>query len=82
MAEIGVPTLVIVGALDLPVKLRTAERIEGAIPGARRVVIPDAAHMVTLERPAEFQRDFEGISFEPGVVGFIVVPPHPAGKSG
>ena len=56
LAEIGVPTLVIVGALDLPVKFRTAERIEGSIPGARRVVIPDAAHMVTLERPAEFQR--------------------------
>ena len=56
LAEIGVPTLVIVGALDLPVKVRTAERIEGAIPSARRVVIPDAAHMATLERPAEFER--------------------------
>jgi pimeloyl-ACP methyl ester carboxylesterase len=55
LGEIGVPTMVVVGSLDLPMKLRTAERIEAAIPGARRAVIPDAAHMVTLERPAEFQ---------------------------
>lgn len=28
--------------------------VGASVPGARRVVIPDAAHMVTLERPAEF----------------------------
>lgn len=55
LGEIGVPTMVVVGSLDLPMKLRVAEWIEKEIPGARRAVIPDAAHMVTLERPAEFQ---------------------------
>lgn len=54
LGEIHVPTLAIVGALDLPMMLRIAGRIESSVPGARRVVIPDAAHMVTLERPAEF----------------------------
>jgi 3-oxoadipate enol-lactonase len=54
LGEIHVPTLAIVGALDLPMMLRVAGRIESSVPGARRFVIPDAAHMVTLERPAEF----------------------------
>ena len=57
LGEIKVPTTVVVGALDLPMKLRTAERIEVEISAARRVVIPDAAHMVTLERPDEFQAE-------------------------
>ncbi len=55
LGEIGVPTLVVVGSLDLPMKLRAAEWIEKEIPGARRAVIQDAAHMVTLDRPVEFQ---------------------------
>jgi pimeloyl-ACP methyl ester carboxylesterase len=54
LAEIKVPTLLVVGSLDLPMKLQAAERIAAAIPGGRKTIIPDAAHMVTLERPAEF----------------------------
>jgi pimeloyl-ACP methyl ester carboxylesterase len=56
LSEIRVPTLVVVGALDVPYLLDVAERIEREVPDARRVVIPDAAHMVTLERPREFDR--------------------------
>mgnify|MGYP003946692259 CR=1 FL=1 len=60
LGAIRVPTLAVVGALDVPVLLDVAERIEREVPGARRVVIPNAAHMVTLERPHEFARALEG----------------------
>lgn len=60
LGDIGVPTLVIVGALDVPFLGGVAERIEREVPGARRVVIDGAAHMLNLEKPAEFQRVLEG----------------------
>jgi len=56
LSEIRVPTLVVAGALDVPFIGKAAERIEREVPGARRVVIPDAAHMVSMERPLEFER--------------------------
>ena len=55
LAELQVPTLVIVGDLDVPFVLAAAERIEREVPGARRVVVRGAAHMANLERPAEFR---------------------------
>jgi len=36
--------------------LRAAEAIANGIPGARKVVIPGTAHMLTMEKPAEFTR--------------------------
>jgi pimeloyl-ACP methyl ester carboxylesterase len=33
-----------------------AERLAAEIAGARHMVIPGAAHMVTMERPAEFNQ--------------------------
>jgi 3-oxoadipate enol-lactonase len=56
LGEISVPTLVVVGELDVPFILAAAERIEREVPRARRVTIPEAAHMVTMERGNEFQR--------------------------
>ncbi|HKQ18206.1 MAG TPA: alpha/beta hydrolase [Candidatus Eisenbacteria bacterium] len=56
LGEIAVPTLVVVGALDVPFLGGVAERIEREVPGARRVVIEGAAHMLNLEKPREFQR--------------------------
>jgi 3-oxoadipate enol-lactonase len=59
--ELRCPVLVVVGAGDDPAVLETAERIANAAPRARLVVWPDVAHMLTLERPAEFAalvRDF------------------------
>lgn len=52
--EIAVPTVVVIGALDVPFVLRVAERIEREAPGARRVVVPGVAHMVSMEAPGEF----------------------------
>ena len=50
------PTLVLVGELDQPATLEAANRIAAEVAGARLVVWPDAAHMLTLERPDEFER--------------------------
>lgn len=59
LAEIRLPTLIVVGALDAPFILDAAERLTRAIRGARRVVIPDAAHLPTLERPEAFHAVLE-----------------------
>lgn len=59
LAEIAVPTLVVVGTLDVPFLLRVAERIEREVPGARRVAVPGAAHLVSMERPNRFARLLE-----------------------
>jgi 3-oxoadipate enol-lactonase len=56
LAEIAVPTLLIVGELDRPEMLEIAERLEAEIPNARRVTIPGTAHVPTMERPEEFDR--------------------------
>ncbi len=54
LGEIRVPTLVLVGALDLDAILDTARRVVDGIADARRVDWPDAAHLPSLERPDEF----------------------------
>ena len=52
LAEIQVLTLVAVGAADVADIRRLAERIAAEVPQARRVPdIPDAAHLLPLERP-------------------------------
>lgn len=63
LGEIHVPTLVIVGDGDVPDVIETADMLEQGIAGARKVVFPGVAHMVNMERPAEFNRvvlDFLG----------------------
>ena len=54
LAEVRVPTLIIVGDLDLPEKLALTEQLVAGIPDARREIIAGAAHMVSLEKPQEF----------------------------
>ena len=56
LGEIGVPTLVLVGDADVPDMLQIADRLEAAIPGARKVVWEGVAHMPPMERPREFER--------------------------
>jgi pimeloyl-ACP methyl ester carboxylesterase len=56
LQEIRVPTLVMVGDLDVSSSIPTANRIAEGIAGARLIVFPGVAHMVNLERPAEFNR--------------------------
>jgi 3-oxoadipate enol-lactonase len=54
LSEIGAPTLVIVGDQDLPHASANAELITSNVAGSRMVVIKDAAHLPSLERPEEF----------------------------
>ncbi len=52
LGEIRVPTLVAVGAADVPEIRHLAAVIAAHIPGARRLPdVPDAAHLLPLERP-------------------------------
>jgi pimeloyl-ACP methyl ester carboxylesterase len=50
LAEIDVPTLILVGADDRP-HLTAAERMANAIPDARKVVIPSANHAANVHKP-------------------------------
>ena len=56
LSEIRVPTLVIVGEEDQPDALASADALASGIAGARKAAIPDAAHLPSMERPAEFNR--------------------------
>ena len=53
LGEIGVPTLVVTGGRDVPPMTEIGNVLERGIAGARRVVIPEADHMVPWRRPAE-----------------------------
>lgn len=54
LGEIAVPTLLVTAAEDIPDVHVHAGGIEAGIVGARRVVIPDAGHLVYLEQPEAF----------------------------
>jgi pimeloyl-ACP methyl ester carboxylesterase len=54
LAEIAVPTTVLVGGRDLDATQDTARRVAAAIPGARLIEWPDVTHLPSLERPDEF----------------------------
>ncbi|HEV2986231.1 MAG TPA: alpha/beta fold hydrolase [Vicinamibacterales bacterium] len=57
------PTLVVWGKYDELADPAGADRLEHAIPGARKVMIDNCGHMPQLERPEEFNRlvrDFLG----------------------
>jgi len=53
LAEIDVPTLVLLGDLDLDAIRQAAERLARDVPGARFVVWEGVAHLPSLERPTE-----------------------------
>ncbi len=51
LGDVAVPTLVVVGADEGPYMLEQSERMASQIPGASRVVIEAAGHMIPLEQP-------------------------------
>jgi 3-oxoadipate enol-lactonase len=51
--EIEAPTLVMAGELDLADFLLIAEILAANIPNARKLVVPDAGHVLNLEKPEE-----------------------------
>lgn len=56
LAEIKVPTLVVVGDYDDERILLAADYLVAEVPGAQKAVIPGVAHYPNMERPAEFNR--------------------------
>jgi 3-oxoadipate enol-lactonase len=51
LGRIGCPTLVLVGDQDVSTPPSAAEALKAGIPGAKLVVIENAAHIPTVERP-------------------------------
>jgi pimeloyl-ACP methyl ester carboxylesterase len=54
LAEIHVPTLIMLGAQDDPRLFKDADKLERDIVGASRVTIAEAHHMPNMEKPEEF----------------------------
>lgn len=54
LAELDVPTLVVVGGQDLDAIRHAATLVVDRVPGARRVDWPDVAHLPSMERPDAF----------------------------
>lgn len=53
LGELRCPVLAIAGALDVSDVAETAEHLATHAPNARAVILPDVAHLVGMERPAE-----------------------------
>jgi 3-oxoadipate enol-lactonase len=63
LGEIRVPTLVLIGDQDVSAIQAIAEKLATTIPGARKIVLPNTAHVPNMEQPEEFNRlvlDFLG----------------------
>ena len=56
LGDISAPTLMLVGDSDMPHVRDIADLLTKSIPGARKSVIHDAAHLPNLEHPDEFNR--------------------------
>ncbi|MGH2479126.1 MAG: alpha/beta fold hydrolase [Ktedonobacteraceae bacterium] len=56
LKEIKAPALIIVGDYDLQPKVEQARWLAGEIAGAQLVIFEEVAHMVNMEKPAEFNQ--------------------------
>ena len=70
LAKIRVPTLVVCGADDRMTPLRYSEHLVSSIKRAELIIVPDAGHMVMIEKPKEVASAItsfiSGISYRPG----------------
>lgn len=60
LPTITAPTLILVGEADIGDVKRQAAAIEGLIPGARRVVMRGAGHLMYVEQPVAFADEVAG----------------------
>jgi 3-oxoadipate enol-lactonase len=63
LEELQVSTLILVGELDVADFIQLADTLERHIPEAEKTLIPEVAHLPSMEKPEEFNRsalDFIG----------------------
>jgi len=53
LARITARTLVVTGTEDMPVFCGDAERLRRTVPRVRLLLLPEAGHLVLIERPDE-----------------------------
>ena len=53
LADLRCPVLAVAGSLDVSTVAQTARHLEAEAPNARAVIVPDVAHMIGMEVPAE-----------------------------
>jgi 3-oxoadipate enol-lactonase len=56
LPKISVPTLIITSSEDTMIPAKESEIMRDAIPGARLITIPNAAHLSNFEQPEAFNR--------------------------
>lgn len=56
LSDINVPMLVVTGSLDFSYTHAAAEVMAKAIPNAKHISISNVAHMVSMEKPEEFNK--------------------------
>ncbi len=56
LAEVKAPTLVIIGGIDVPDTVAAGHYLTAHLPHARAFVLPDCAHLPSLEQPELFNR--------------------------
>ncbi len=57
--ELSMPSLIVIGANDLPLLLLAADYMVESMPNATRALIADAAHLPNMEHPARFRAAVE-----------------------
>jgi 3-oxoadipate enol-lactonase len=70
--RLRLPTLVLVGDQDEATPRASAEALRDAIPGARLVILPGAAHIPTVEQPA---------AVTDALLDFLNPPPSPSSEA-
>ena len=56
LGDVEIPVQVLIGELDLEEKLELADRLVREMSDCKKVVIPGVAHMLSMEKPEEFNR--------------------------
>ena len=56
IADLRIPTMVMVGDQDVPDIQKVADLLVRTIPAASKAVIPGTAQLLNMERPQEFNR--------------------------
>jgi len=60
LSGIHLPTLILLGAEDQFISTREAEGMHAAIQDSRLVVMPDAGHLLNMEKPELFNHEIRG----------------------